>query len=92
MVNGVSAGSVTVEGTSYTITGLTTYAGDDQKVYYPASSTTSYVDFPGLSVETSGGFALNHSPSMRPVTACCCRIRTPAGIPSRSLLRGHRYR
>ena len=58
-VNGVSAGSVTVGGTSYTITGLTTYAGDDQKVYYPASSTTSYVDFPGLSVETSGGFALN---------------------------------
>jgi hypothetical protein len=58
-VDGVTGGAVTVGGTSYSITGLTTYAGDDQKVYYPASSATSYVDFPGLSVETSGGFALN---------------------------------
>jgi len=51
-------GSVDVGGTVYTITGLTTYAGDDQKAYYPPG-TTGYVDFPGISVETSGGFALN---------------------------------
>ena len=53
-VDGVT-GSVTVGTTSYTVSGLTVYAGDDQKVYYPATSTTSYVDFPGVSVETSGG-------------------------------------
>ena len=57
-VDGVT-GSVDVGGTTYTVTGLTTYAGDDQKVYSPSSSSVGYVDFPGLSVETSGGFALN---------------------------------
>jgi len=57
-VDGVT-GSVDVGGTTYTVTGLTTYAGDDQKAYYPSSSSVGYVDFPGISVETSGGFALN---------------------------------
>jgi len=58
-VDGAS-GSVDIGGTIYTITGLTSYAGDDQKVYTDGgSSTTAYVDFPGISVETSGGFALN---------------------------------
>lgn len=57
-VDGVT-GSVDVGGTTYTVTGLTAYAGDDQKAYYPSSSSVGYVDFPGISVETSGGFALN---------------------------------
>jgi hypothetical protein len=66
LVNGTSpftvggaTGSVDLGGTIYSITGLTTYAGDDQKAYYPASGSTGYVDFPGISVETSGGFAVN---------------------------------
>ena len=57
-VDGVT-GSVEVGSTTYTITGLTTYAGDDQLVSTSTSSTVAYVDFPRLSVETSGGFALN---------------------------------
>ena len=52
-------GSVEVGSTVYTITGLTTYAGDDQLVSPSISSTVGYVDFPGLSFETSGGFAVN---------------------------------
>lgn len=52
-------GSVEVGSTVYTITGLTTYAGDDQLVSPSPSSTVGYVDFPGLSFETSGGFAVN---------------------------------
>ena len=35
-VTGIDAGSwVDIGGTTYTITGLTTYAGDDQKAYFP---------------------------------------------------------
>jgi len=59
-VSGVDAGSyVDVGGTTYTITGLITYAGDDQKAYFPASSSTGYVDFPGISVSFGSGNALN---------------------------------
>ena len=59
-VTGVDAGSyVDIGGTTYTITGLTTYAGDDQKAYFPASSSTGYVDFPGISVSIGSGDALN---------------------------------
>ena len=42
-------GSVEVGSTVYTITGLTTYAGDDQLVSSSTSSTVGYVDFPGIS-------------------------------------------
>jgi hypothetical protein len=56
---GSVTGSVEVGTTVYTITGLTTYAGDDQLVSRSPSSTVGYVDFPGLSFETSGGFAVN---------------------------------
>jgi MYXO-CTERM domain-containing protein len=49
----------TVEIGSTTITGLTTYAGDDQKVYYPSSSSVGYVDFLGISVSFGSGDALN---------------------------------
>jgi hypothetical protein len=56
---GGASGSLDLGGTIYSITGVTTYAGDDQKAYYPSSSSVGYVDFPGISVETSGGFALN---------------------------------
>ena len=59
-VVGVDAGSyVDVGGTTYTITGVTTYAGDDQKAYFPASSSVGYVDFPGISVSFGSGDALN---------------------------------
>jgi hypothetical protein len=59
-VTGVDAGSyVDLGGTMYTITGLTTYAGDDQKAYYPATTSTGYVDFPGISVSFGSGDALN---------------------------------
>jgi hypothetical protein len=59
-VTGVDAGSyVDIGGTTYTITGLTTYAGDDQKAYFPTSSSTGYVDFPGISVSFGSGDALN---------------------------------
>jgi hypothetical protein len=54
-VDGVT-GSVDVGGTTYTVTGLTTYAGDDQKLY---SQSVGYVDFPGISVSLSDGDALN---------------------------------
>jgi PEP-CTERM motif len=57
-VDGVT-GSVDVGGTTYTVTGLTTYAGDDQKFYSPSSSSVAYVDFPGISVSLSDGDALN---------------------------------
>jgi hypothetical protein len=56
---GSVTGSVEVGTTVYTITGLTTYAGDDQSVSPSPTSTVGYVDFPGLSFETSGGFAVN---------------------------------
>lgn len=56
---GGATGSVDLGGTIYTVTGVTTYAGDDQTAYFPASTSVGYVDFPGISVETSGGFALN---------------------------------
>jgi hypothetical protein len=46
-------------GTTYTVTGLTTYADDDQKLYYLSSSSVGYVDFPGISVSLSDGDALN---------------------------------
>jgi hypothetical protein len=55
-VDGVT-GSVDVGGTTYTVTGLTTYAGDDQALYSP-STTSGYVDFPGISVSLSDGDAL----------------------------------
>ena len=59
-VTGVDAGSfVDIGGTTYTITGLATYAGDDQKAYFPASSSNGYVDFPGVSVSFGSGDALN---------------------------------
>jgi hypothetical protein len=57
-VDGVT-GSVDVGGTTYTVTGLTTYADDDQKLYYLSSSSVGYVDFPGISVSLSDGDALN---------------------------------
>jgi hypothetical protein len=54
-VTGVDSGStLDLGGTTYTITGLASYAGDDQKAY-----ADSFVDFGGISVETSGGFAIN---------------------------------
>lgn len=54
-VTGVDAGSyVAIGGTNYTITGLATYAGDDQKAYFPG-----FVDFPGISVSFGSGDALN---------------------------------
>jgi hypothetical protein len=59
-VTGVDAGSyVDIGGTTYIITGLATYAGDDQKAYFPTSSSTGYVDFPGISVSFGSGDALN---------------------------------
>jgi hypothetical protein len=59
-VTGIDTGSyVDVGGTTYTITGLTTYAGDDQKAYYPATTSAGYVDFPGISVSFGSGDALN---------------------------------
>jgi hypothetical protein len=57
-VTGVT-GSVDLGGTIYTITGLTTYAGDDQTAYFPTSSSNGYVDFPGISVAFGSGNALN---------------------------------
>ena len=48
-----------VGSTTYTITGVTTYAGDDQKAYFPTSSSVGYVDFPGISVSFGSGDALN---------------------------------
>ena len=56
---GGATGSLDLGGAIYSITGLATYAADDQKAYYPTSSSVGYVDFPGISVETSGGFAVN---------------------------------
>jgi hypothetical protein len=53
-----ATGSVALGSATYTITGLASYAGDDERTYSPTSST-SYLDFQGISVETSGGFALN---------------------------------
>jgi hypothetical protein len=59
-VVGVDAGSyVDVGGTTYTITRVTGYAGDDQKAYFPTSSSVGYVDFPGISVSFGSGDALN---------------------------------
>jgi hypothetical protein len=59
-VTGVDTGSwVDIGGTTYTITGLTTYAGDDQKAYFPASSSNGFVDFPGISATFGSGDALN---------------------------------
>ena len=59
-VTGVDTGSwVDIGGTTYTITGLTTYAGDDQKAYFPTSSSNGYVDFPGISASFGSGDALN---------------------------------
>jgi hypothetical protein len=59
-VTGVDAGSwVDVAGTTYTITGLATYAGDDQKAYFPTTSSVGFVDFPGVSVSFGTGDALN---------------------------------
>ena len=59
-VTGIAAGSwVDVGGTTYTISSLATYAGDDQKAYFPASSSNGFVDFPGISVSFGGGEALN---------------------------------
>jgi hypothetical protein len=59
-VTGVGSGSyVDIGGTTYDITGVATYAGDDQKAYYPTSSSQGYVDFPGISVSFGTGDALN---------------------------------
>ena len=59
-VTGIDAGSwVDIGGTTYTITGLTTYAGDDQKAYFPTSDSVGFVDFPGISVSFGTGDALN---------------------------------
>jgi hypothetical protein len=59
-VTGIDAGSwVDIGGTTYTISSLATYAGDDQKAYFPASSLNGFVDFPGISVAFGTGDALN---------------------------------
>jgi hypothetical protein len=50
---------VDIGGTTYTITGVATYAGDDQKAYFPTSSSVGYVDFPGISLSFGSGDALN---------------------------------
>jgi MYXO-CTERM domain-containing protein len=57
-VSGAS-GTLDLGGTVYSISGLATYAGDDQTAYFPTSSSVSFVDFPGISAATTGGFALN---------------------------------
>jgi len=44
-VGGVT-GSVDVGGTTYTVMGLTTYAGDDQKLYYPSQVQSAMSIFP----------------------------------------------
>jgi len=54
-----ATGSLDLGGTMYTITGLSSYAGADQMADYPATSSVGYLNFEGVSVETSGGFALN---------------------------------
>jgi hypothetical protein len=59
-VTGVDAGSyMDIGSTKYTITGLATYAGDDQTVYTPPSSSQGYVDFAGISMSFGTGDALN---------------------------------
>ena len=57
-VSGAS-GTLDLGGTVYNITGLTTYAGDDETAYFSTSGSVGFVDFPGISAATSGGFALN---------------------------------
>jgi hypothetical protein len=54
-----ATGPLDLGGATYTITGLSSYAGADERAYYPAASSIGYLDFQGVSVETSGGFALN---------------------------------
>jgi hypothetical protein len=57
-VSGAS-GTLDLGGAVYSISGLATYAGDDQTAYFPTSSSVGFVDFPGISAATTGGFALN---------------------------------
>ena len=59
-VTGVAGGSwIDIAGTNYTISARTTYAGDDQKAYFPTTSSNGFVDFPGISVAFGSGDALN---------------------------------
>jgi hypothetical protein len=59
-VTGIAAGSwVDIGGTTYTLSSLATYAGDDQKAYFPTSSSNGFVDFPGISVAFGSGDELN---------------------------------
>ena len=59
-MTGVAGGSwIDIAGTNYTISARTTYAGDDQKAYFPTTSSNGFVDFPGISVAFGSGDALN---------------------------------
>ena len=92
-VTGVDAGSfVDIGGTPYTITGLATYAGDDQKAYFPASSSNGYVDFPGVSVSFGSGDALNLFAFNPTHYGALLQIRCERQPLLRPLLRGHGYR
>ena len=49
-------GSLTVDSVTLDVTGITTYAGDDQK-FVPTGA--ALVDFPGMSFSLAGGGAIN---------------------------------
>jgi hypothetical protein len=49
-------GSLTVDGSTLDVTGMTTYAGDDQRF---SPTLAALVDFPGVSFSLSGGGAIN---------------------------------
>ncbi len=81
-VIGVDAGSyVDIGGTDYTITGLATYAGDDQAAFFPASSSVSYVDFPGVSVSFGKDDALNLFAFNPTSYGVLLRDQNPSGNP-----------
>jgi len=55
----IDSGSyIDIGGTTYAITGLTTYAGDDQRAFFPAG-LHGFVDFAGISASFGSGDSLN---------------------------------